>query len=123
MSTDEMMGVPNIEDDTKETKIPLTTDQADKAIKALMEGGYIRQVFGPFKFKDREGRSTYKIENTTEEFMVIKQIIFRKIPREVSKIEVLLVMPDPATVDVVRIKKPVETGPQKEDSQAKAQEP
>lgn len=58
-----------------------------------------RQSVGIYKLKDQPGRDQYEISNSDGEFMVLKAVRFKKIPRS-SKFEVILFFPDPEDVEV-----------------------
>ena len=53
-----------------------------------------------FKFKDKKGRQAFEISNKGDH-MVVDQIVLRKVPGENNVIDVALIMPDPANVEVV----------------------
>lgn len=67
-------------------------------VSAALDPRMKRLALGPFHLKDGK---IEKIDNSAEPFMVIKEILFRKVPGQSNRVEVILVMPDPETIDVI----------------------
>lgn len=59
----------------------------------------IRQSVGTYKLKDQPGKDQYSIKNDAEEFMVLTEIRFKKVPGS-NKFEVILYYPEPEAVEV-----------------------
>lgn len=57
------------------------------------------------KFKDKPTKRQIVISNKAEPFMVVKEIVIRKVAGANNKMEVHLIMPQPEDVEVVMKKK------------------
>lgn len=79
--------------------------EKEKVGKQLIDPTDMVKSVGILKFKDKAGRNMYEISNRAEgSLMVVRQILFKKVPNSSNKIEVILVMPNPEKVDVVQKK-------------------
>lgn len=61
---------------------------------------YIKNKYGPFKFRDIK-YPAYSISDTKGTAFAVQEIILRKVPGETNKIEVVLIMPNPEEIDIV----------------------
>jgi hypothetical protein len=73
---------------------------ATKKLETVTEPQDVIQRF-EFKFKDKPGKSDQIISNKAGKYLVVKQIIFHKVPNENNKMVMVLVMPDPRFIEVV----------------------
>lgn len=71
---------------------------------------YIRQRFGAFKLKDKEGRRGQIISNPAGKYLVVKEIIVQKVPGRNNEVVIDLVMPEPEEIEVVEAAKKTEKG-------------
>lgn len=85
--------------------------KAKKTIKPIeiLKQGFVH------KFKDKQGKNMQRISNKAGRYLVLTEILLRKIPRESNKIEIILVMPDPTRIEV----KELDEAPKEEAVSAK----
>ncbi len=60
-----------------------------------------KRRLGPWKFKDKPGRRAYEIQNSAEEYFVVRKIVVAKLPGKNNEMIVELLMPDEKQVEVV----------------------
>lgn len=70
----------------------------DEEVSAMLDPKYKRLPLGPFHLK--EG-TIEKINNKSEPYMVVKEILFRKVAGQNNRIEVVLVLPDLDNIEVI----------------------
>lgn len=94
---------------TEKTEIKEIAPPALVKILTTKEGGFLRQIYTA-KLKDKFGREGFVIanKNPKDKYIVIKEIAVKKIAGETNKLEVVLTMPDPETVEVVELPKTIE---------------
>lgn len=70
-------------------------------IKEFQKMGNLQTVrMGVYKFKDN-GRNSATINNKAEKYMVVKEILLKKVYGVNNAIEIMLIVPDPESIDVI----------------------
>lgn len=92
------------------TKKPLSNKEIMEGAKLSSENSinitsFIRSKFGPFKFKDVDGRRGFEISDKKGTPFVVQRIVLSKVPTENNHIEVVLIMPNPEEIEIVKAKK------------------
>ena len=61
---------------------------------------YKEEIYGPFHFKDKEGKDGIRVSNRSGKYMVVKSISVRKMPGANNRIMVKVLIPDPEKIEV-----------------------
>ena len=89
----------------KSTEISKDTDPATLGTtESVKITSFIRSRFGPFKFKEVEGRRAFRISDKKRVPFVVQEIVLSKVPNQNNHIEVVLVMPNPEEIEIVKAK-------------------